>query len=254
MSADLRKDEKAGGGRTQSHYDVLGIAPGAGPSEIRLAFEHLSAVFDPDSLALYSLTEPEEQKRALAEVREAHRVLSDPGLRQAYDEEMGFQAARVEPTQQVLALGAQEEAPGWPSTWSAPADATSTEPGRGGEGVATPEEPIAEEEVIQLGEADLLEVLEPAPDPEHPALPPIDASTEFDGPLLQAVREARGLTRRQVWERTRIGVNHIQNIEEENFGALPSRVFLRGFLQSLAKEFGLDPARVSETYLRRREG
>ncbi|HEY0839329.1 MAG TPA: helix-turn-helix domain-containing protein [Vulgatibacter sp.] len=82
----------------------------------------------------------------------------------------------------------------------------------------------------------------------------VDEHTEFTGALLRALREARGLSLKDIAARTRIGTNHLHNIEEEAFDLLPERVFLRGFLLSVARELKLDAKRVADTYLLRRGG
>jgi cytoskeletal protein RodZ len=69
------------------------------------------------------------------------------------------------------------------------------------------------------------------------------------GDALKRVREARGLTLKELEARTKIGHWHLDNIEREKFAALPAQVYLRGFLMSLARELKLDPVRVSKSYL-----
>ncbi len=119
--------------------------------------------------------------------------------------------------------------------------------------------PLDDEEVMVLGDEDVIEIVESGgaliaqPLAAPSILEAIDGETEFTGALLQAVREARGISLKEVSERTRVGMNHLQSIEAESFELLPERVFLRGFLQTYARELRLDPARVAETYLRRRE-
>ncbi|WP_404363040.1 helix-turn-helix domain-containing protein [Corallococcus coralloides] len=77
----------------------------------------------------------------------------------------------------------------------------------------------------------------------------IPADAEFNGELLRRVREARGLTIQQLADRTRISVRHLENVEADRYTALPTTVYLRGILMNLARELGLDPLRVSKSYL-----
>ncbi|MBF5044046.1 hypothetical protein FGE12_16730 [Aggregicoccus sp. 17bor-14] len=84
------------------------------------------------------------------------------------------------------------------------------------------------------------------PRPRAPELPP---DTEFNGELLRRVRESRGFTLRVLADRTKIGTRHLENVEADRYDALPSPVYLRGILMSLARELGLDPLRVSKSYL-----
>jgi flagellar biosynthesis protein FlhG len=95
------------------------------------------------------------------------------------------------------------------------------------------------------------EALPDARDHDLPPAPSITPDTEFDGSLLRAVRESRGLDLRQISKRTRISLNYLEAIEDDDFGALPALVYVRGFVTELAKCLDLDPVRVAHTYVRR---
>lgn len=90
------------------------------------------------------------------------------------------------------------------------------------------------------------EVLDPAPPP-----PPITPETEFSGELLRQVRESQGVDLRAVSQRTKIGTAYLRAMEDEDFGALPAPVYVRGFLVEFAKYLDLDPEQVARTYVRR---
>ena len=90
---------------------------------------------------------------------------------------------------------------------------------------------------------------------QHELAREIGPETEFSGALLRKVREAYGVQVADISERTKIGKAYLSAIEEEDFGALPSPVYVRGFVAELAKFLRLDPPQVQRTYLRRmREG
>jgi hypothetical protein len=68
-----------------NHYELLGLAPGASPDEIRTAYRTLVQIFHPDRLSQFK-----PESRAFAEERmkginQAYAVLSDPAKRAAYD-------------------------------------------------------------------------------------------------------------------------------------------------------------------------
>lgn len=91
-----------------------------------------------------------------------------------------------------------------------------------------------------------------APPPlERPPMPAITGETMFTGPILQQVRESKGLDLREISERTKIGMAYLQAIESETFRKLPALVYVRGFLAEYARMLGLDKQRVVETYLER---
>jgi flagellar biosynthesis protein FlhG len=115
---------------------------------------------------------------------------------------------------------------------------------------------------------DLSTFAEPEPEAER-ALPPrpamllersmlqnelvreIGPDTEFTGALLRKVRQSQGIELKEISERTKIAKSHLVAIEEEQFDALPAVVYVRGFVNEIAKYLKLDPPQVQRTYLRR---
>lgn len=79
----------------------------------------------------------------------------------------------------------------------------------------------------------------------------IGPSTPFTGSLLRKVRESQGVDLEDIARHTKISHVQLHAIEEEDFGALPAFVYLRGFVQEIAKFLKLDPTQVARTYLRR---
>jgi flagellar biosynthesis protein FlhG len=79
----------------------------------------------------------------------------------------------------------------------------------------------------------------------------IGPNTPFTGSLLRKVRESRGVELDDISRHTKINLVQLRAIEEEDFAALPALVYLRGFVQEIAKFLGLDPTQVARTYLRR---
>jgi flagellar biosynthesis protein FlhG len=83
------------------------------------------------------------------------------------------------------------------------------------------------------------------------AEPELSPDTEYTGALLKAVREARGVELRGVAARTKISLQYLRAIEDEDFRALPAAVYTRGFVVEVAKYLRLDVEQVVRTYLRR---
>jgi preprotein translocase subunit Sec63 len=69
-----------------THYEVLGIARGAGAEEIRAAYHRLASQYHPDRHEGNPLADLAEER--LAVVNAAYEVLSDPMRRAAYDREL----------------------------------------------------------------------------------------------------------------------------------------------------------------------
>ncbi|MGE6761831.1 helix-turn-helix domain-containing protein [Corallococcus interemptor] len=107
---------------------------------------------------------------------------------------------------------------------------------------------LAQDSAIATAESALAQVAAKVRD-ARPRGVDIPSDAEFNGELLRRVREARGLSIQQLADRTRISVRHLENVEADRYSALPTTVYLRGILMNLARELGLDPLRVSKSYL-----
>jgi len=79
----------------------------------------------------------------------------------------------------------------------------------------------------------------------------IGPNTSFTGSLLRKVRQSQGVELDAIARYTKISRVQLHAIEEEQFGDLPAFVYLRGFVQEIAKFLKLDPTQVARSYLRR---
>jgi cytoskeleton protein RodZ len=68
------------------------------------------------------------------------------------------------------------------------------------------------------------------------------------GQLLKEAREKKGLSIAEVEEDTRIRQAQIQALEEEDYGKLPSTIYLKGLLRSYARYLGLDLTEVMRLF------
>jgi cytoskeletal protein RodZ len=73
------------------------------------------------------------------------------------------------------------------------------------------------------------------------------------GRELRAARELRGLSLDELSARTKIGLERLQAIENEDVDSLPPLVYLKGFIHAYAAEVGLDPIATTQLYLHRIE-
>ncbi|MBL8520622.1 MAG: helix-turn-helix domain-containing protein [Betaproteobacteria bacterium] len=78
-----------------------------------------------------------------------------------------------------------------------------------------------------------------APAPAQ-AVPTVVPPSPTPGPRLRQAREAQGLSVADLAARLRMGVKQIQALENDDYGALPTGTFLRGFVRNYAKAVGLD--------------
>jgi hypothetical protein len=75
----------------------------------------------------------------------------------------------------------------------------------------------------------------------------------YSGALLTAVRTARGESLQDIGDTSRISVRYLTAIEADEFDALPSSTFVRGYVREMARLLGLDEDAVVAGYMRRFE-
>ncbi|HWR71867.1 MAG TPA: RodZ domain-containing protein [Nitrospirota bacterium] len=68
------------------------------------------------------------------------------------------------------------------------------------------------------------------------------------GSYLSSAREAKGIDLHDAAQQTRISINYLRAMEQEDFNKLPGEVFLKGFLKSYARFLGLEEAEVMKRY------
>ncbi|RMF14507.1 MAG: hypothetical protein D6761_09390 [Candidatus Dadabacteria bacterium] len=209
------------------HYAVLDVPTDAKPSEIGAAYRSLRELYD-DDLATYGLLDESERRVELEQIERAYFVLSDYARRKAYDRQ----------------LQAEGHAGPWYEAPAAPERITDAAAPAGMQEPAP--EPASEPEVVAEPEP---AKPQSAPKREIPAIP----EEGISGDWLRQVREARGMDLEDLSQRIKITMTQLENIERERFDRLPAPVYLRGFLQSYARELGIDPERVVTDYLAIRE-
>jgi cytoskeletal protein RodZ len=69
------------------------------------------------------------------------------------------------------------------------------------------------------------------------------------GAELRAAREAKGLSRRQVAEITKISSRTLEAVERGDYSRLPGGIFMRSFVRAYAAEVGLDPDAAVKAFL-----
>ena len=69
------------------------------------------------------------------------------------------------------------------------------------------------------------------------------------GRYLQSIRLEKGIDLATVSRSTRIGMNNLLSIEEEDHDRLPAEVFVKGFLRAYSKVIGADGDEAVQRYL-----
>lgn len=211
-----------------SYYELLEVSPTATAREIHKAYERIRRVYEPNSVALYSLFTQEESDAICQRIEEAYHTLAYEDDRKLYDAQLRERHELPEPPPLPVAPRYQSPQTRLPFT--------------------QPEE-------------DRYESLPPEPEEQKPYVPPAPLQeavspvsqliAEFTGPAIRVFREQKGLALRNIAEITKISVRYLEVIEEENFPKLPARAYVRGFLMLYAKALGCDPERMAGDYLKR---
>jgi len=207
-------------------YELLEVSPTASIQEIHRAYERIRRVYDPNSIALYSLFSAEETAAIHQRIEDAYRTLLYDENRKRYDAALrGGEESHEPPPSQAHTPERQ------------PIQSTPQLPLENrGPGTSAPQPPP------------------PAPEPAQVEAPPLPPFTgEFTGPAIKALREQRGQTLQAIAELTKVSIRYLGYIEEEAFQKLPVRTYLRGFLILFAKALSCDPERLSNDYLKRYE-
>ncbi len=73
--------------------------------------------------------------------------------------------------------------------------------------------------------------------------------TFFSGPALKQIREKLNIGLHEIALVTKIQIHYLENIEEEDYAALPDEVYTRGFVKAYAKHLSLDPKKVADDFM-----
>ena len=215
--------------RHQNYYELLEVDPQAPRPEIIHAYDRATAAFAPGSLITYTLCTPEEAQLISGRVETVFRVLVDARQRGLYD-------------QRLKALAHGEEVP--PLAFAQQTRDTSVMTTREAEGAPRANGGERPPEVPS------------APAHETPVISSdqrvndiVASACQCDGSVIERVREARGVTLQQINASTKISPMNLRLIEEDNFASLPAPVFLRGFLQQIARCLSVDAHWVVDGYM-----
>ena len=224
-------------------YELLEISPTASAQDIHRAYERVRRVYEPNSIALYSLFTADETSAIHQRVEEAYRTLIYEDNRRKYDallrERNEIPDLPTPPMQKPYQTRPVKPPPPTPKTYQSPP--------------VEPAPPLPAE--ISFPAAD--EGPQPASAPPAPKPQPEDMASmsqfigEFTGAAIKALREQLGQSLRGVADQTKVGMRYLDYIEQEAYQKLPARAYVRGFLTLYAKALGCDPERMVGDYLKR---
>jgi cytoskeleton protein RodZ len=73
---------------------------------------------------------------------------------------------------------------------------------------------------------------------------PVNTEGKTVGEILRTAREARKLSVEQVNRETKIPIQSVHALEQDDFGGFPSETYLKGFVRTYAEFLGLDGNRI----------
>jgi len=72
----------------------------------------------------------------------------------------------------------------------------------------------------------------------------------YTGALLRSTRQARDIALQEMADKTRISVKYLDAIESDNFEALPSATFVRGYVREMARMLKIEETTMVTGYMR----
>lgn len=217
-----------------NYYELLEINPDASSQDIHRAYEKIRRIYEPNSIALYSLFSAEETTSINQRIEDAYRTLVYEETRKRYD--LLLRQSQLQPAPSATMQPVEKRYQAQPLQPSLALDTDN----RYLKNAEPPQEPA------------LLPTPIPMPTMVMPTPQPLPATiTEFTGPVLKALREQHNITIRNIADMTKLGTRYIEFIESENFSKLPARAYIRGFLSLYAKALGYEPERLVNDYLKR---
>ncbi len=201
-----------------NHYQIFGIPINASAFEIRQAYKETLSIYGNDSPISYSFFTEEESKEILDRVEEAFSTLIDQEKRELYDK-MLVHDKKIDPSD--LTKKKQK----------VPTPLFSSKTPSGAAISKTIKKRIKDKDLKKTKEAIL-------------------SKDMISGDDLKQLRQTVGIKIEDLFEVTRITVSILEAIENDNFGTLPSTVYLKNFLKAYAKLFEVDPKKIIDGYLK----
>lgn len=204
----------------QNYYDLLGVSPQASFEEVQSAYDEAVSTYSNDSISTYSLFTQEEREQILARLVDAYKILTNSQLRKEYNQVL-MEKGELAP--QEIRFSSLEK-------------------------TAVPKGKLKDVSVESLIQEERSENLNQAFDS---TLDLFNGYTSVTGKNIKMVRLAREMTLEEVYRKTNIPKQTLEDIEEEHFEKLPALVYLKGFLKAYADALTVNQAQMVDGYVKR---
>jgi len=198
---------------------MLDVKPNAAALEIRSAYNAALQIYQTDSLVSYSFFSPQERKTILALLEKAYLTLMNEKEREDYDNELIRSGI----------LNAAEMSP----AVKGPVSIFDINRQRDNSGILKSHNAELKEKVSQ-----------------NQRIREILLQQTISGADLKEIRNELGVAIEKIHQETKIRIDYLNNIEENNIEKLPPAVFLKGFIKAYLKCLYIEPAEeISARYM-----
>jgi len=205
----------------QNYYNLLDISPKASFEEVQSAYDHAISIYSTDSISTYSLFTQKERKRILSRLAEAYRILTNSHLRKEYNQVL---LERGELVFQKTDLLSREDSN------------------------------IAKGKILEVSVESLTQK-EQQPENEHQSSDRnfnlFDNQISGTGKNIRMMRITREMSLEEIFRKTKIPRETLEDIEEEHFEKLPALFYLKGFLMAYAKILRVNQTEIVDGYVKR---
>ncbi len=194
----------------KNHYELLEIYPDVAPTEIRHAYKKLFDLYHDESIATYSFFSEKERKEILSTLEKAYLVLIDPESREVYD-------------RKLIEHGEIEEERRYSNHKKNPSlmyDFKKTHV----QGLVTIRNP---EELKHCAS-------------QNPVIQNILNQNKITGKDIKKIRTELKITLEEIAEATKVRIEMLRIIEEDNRELFLPMVYMTGFLKSYTRYLHLD--------------
>lgn len=193
-----------------NYYEMLDIKPDAAAFEIRHAYTAAQQVYQAGSLASYSFFSGDERREILSLIEQAYQTLINEQARKNYNEEL---IRRGELDAETAASPAVKK----------PVSIFDINHGSSGM-AALPGREALKDKILH-----------------SESIGAVLSQKEIYGLDLKKIRMELGVEIEHIAQLTKVRIDHLKNIEEDNMARLPAPVFLKGFMKSYLKCLCLEP-------------
>lgn len=246
--------------RELNFYEILDVPFDASRLQIREAYIRLKSTFSSSGQALYSLISDEDARKALESLDEAYRTLNDEVLRRNYDLKVFRQENKR--SSDNSNFGNEFRSQQWPrfqsrSQGTRVSGTVSYERQSGVDDIWAGHSKRPElrggGQLHIVGESAKAKRFSPNAFDESTQTRVqnyIEQASSIDGAFFIGLRELLSVTQEEIQDKTKISLQYIKAIENDDFRCLPSLVYVKGFLKCYLQYLGLEQesARIIDAY------